>query len=549
MDNYQDIVDKKICDNKSIKDLLYYDGICYWWFIDFGIYNYILNDTCPCQNQSTLQRAVWVLTDHFYPLWLLFSNIVHLVHVIIDTIVKYMYSSPPLFHNAIMYYFIDWEWRFDLKTQSLRNIYHSTIIENLLPQKQINGIYDIGLLDGLTFTASKDVHSKEKRPLLPATDSMLYWSYSCYKKANKSRKYFKSVWKMLDDDQKWFDLWSQKTGWNKRLLKRMFKHLLLFSLPQAVERNQRTANIIEKEQPSILVMRNEQMVSGRSWVYLSRKYNLPTIGIQHGEITNHPAYLYHNSSEVSSTHKEIGISFPVPTVTCVWGQAEYDLLVHDAGYPENQVIVTGNPRYDHLGYADGVYSRTDFCKRHAIDPATKIVLWLTQSHGFSVEENTAYLDEVLSTFQELENVTLLIKQHPMERQRDRDLIDEYCQLYKVNAPIIILNKMTDTTECIYISDVIINKHSTAGQEAVAFHKPMIIMDFSTVKDIGDYVKEGVAFPVYEPGHLQLTLLQIFSAKCEDMAANQDVYIKRHLHKIDGSSAKRVAEVIKSFYEV
>lgn len=118
----------------------------------------------------------------------------------------------------------------------------------------------------------------------------------------------------------------------------------------------------------------------------------------------------------------------------------------------------------------------------------------------------------------------------MERQRDRDLIDEYCQLYKINTPITILNKMTDTTECIYIADVLINKHSTAGQEAVAFHKPMIIMDFSTVKDIGDYVKEGVAFPVYEPRHLQLTLSQIFSAGREDMAANRDVYIKRHLYK-------------------
>ena len=546
MDNFQDITEYKIYDNKSIKDLLYYDGICYWWFIDFGIYNYILSDTCPCKNQSILQRMVWVLTDHFYPLMLLLSSIIYLVHLIIDKIVKFMYASPPLFHNAIMYYFIDWEWRFDLKTQSLRNIYHSSIIENLLPQKQVNGIYDIGLLDGLTFTASKDVHSKEKRPLLPATDSMLYWSYSCYNKANKSRKYFKSVWKILDHDQKWFDLWSQKTGWNKRLLKRMLKHLLLFNLPLAVERNQRTANIIEKEQPSVLVMRNEQMVSGRSWVYLSRKNHIPTIGIQHGEITNHPAYLYHDSSNVSSNDKDIGISFPVPTVTCVWGQAEYDLLVHDAGYPDNQVIVTGNPRYDHLGYADDLYSRTEFCKRYSIDSTTKIVLWLTQSHGFSVEENTAYLKEVFSTFQDMENVTLIIKQHPMEKKRDRDLIDEYCHLYKLNIPLIILDKMADTTECIYISDVIINKHSTAGQEAIAFHKPMIILDFSTVKDIGDYVKEGVAFPVYEPGYLQLILSHIFSVGCDDISANQDLYIKRHLYKIDGLAAQRVAEVINLY---
>jgi len=549
VDNFQDIVENKICDNKSIKDLLYYDGICYWWFIDFGIYNYVLNDTCPCQNQSTVQRAVWVLTDHFYPLVLLFSSIVYLVHLIIDTIVKFMCSSPLLFHNAIMYYFIDWEWRFDQKTQSLRNIYHSSIIEKVLSEKKVNGIYDVSLLDGLTFFTAQNIHSKEKRPFVPATDSMLYWSYSCYNEAKKSRKHFKSVWEILINHQEWFDLWSQKTGWDRKLLKRMFKHLLFVGLPQAVERNQRTANILEKEQPSILVMRNEQMVSGRSWVYLSRKYHIPTIGIQHGEITNHPAYLYHDSSDVSSTGKDIGISFPVPTVTCVWGQAEYDLLVHDSGYPEKQVVITGNPRYDHLGFAENQYSRTDFCKRHGIDPATKIVLWLTQSHGFSVEENTAYLNEVLSTFQELENATLIIKQHPMERKRDRDLIDEYCQLYKVNAPITILNKMADTTECIYIADVIINKHSTAGQEAVAFHKPMIILDFSTVKDIGDYVKEGVAFPVYEPGQLRLTLSEIFSERYDSITANQNLYVTRHLHKIDGSAAKRVAEVIKSFCDV
>ncbi len=84
------------------------------------------------------------------------------------------------------------------------------------------------------------------------------------------------------------------------------------------------------------------------------------------------------------------------------------------GRAADQVIATGLPRYDMLGYASEIYSRSDFIRRNGIDRGDKIVLWSTQSHSLSKEENSANIRAILGALKESQDITLVIKQHPAE---------------------------------------------------------------------------------------------------------------------------------------
>lgn len=214
--------------------------------------------------------------------------------------------------------------------------------------------------------------------------------------------------------------------------------------------------------------------------------------------------------------------------------------IKDKWHIADKVAVTGLPRYDILSKANKIYSRSDFLKRYNINPEHRIVLWSTQCHVFSDEENTANFEEIFGAVKDLKDVTLAIKQHPAEEERYTEEILRRIKEDEINA--VITPKDSDTYELLSVCDLMITRHSTTAMEAVALNKPVIILNLSGKPDPVEYVAEGVALGVYRNGNLRSAIERLLKDDSA-LASNRERYIEKYLYKIDGKATQRVLDII------
>ena len=206
-----------------------------------------------------------------------------------------------------------------------------------------------------------------------------------------------------------------------------------------------------------------------------------------------------------------------------------------------RIMVTGQPRYDVLFYADKIYSKEKFLKEYKINPDLKIVLWATRCHGLSDEENKKNFRAVFKAMQDLKGTTLIIKQHPGEGEKYTKMIKDYLGENKISA--VVMPKSSDTYEQLFVCDLMITKNSTTAMEAVALNKPVIILNLSGEPDSMEYVKEGVALGVYKNDDLKQVIEKLLEDDLE-LAKNRKRYIEKYLYKIDGKATDRVVKLIE-----
>lgn len=207
-----------------------------------------------------------------------------------------------------------------------------------------------------------------------------------------------------------------------------------------------------------------------------------------------------------------------------------------------KIIVTGQPRYDILHYSDKIYNKEIFLEKYKISPYHKIILWTTQCHGMSDEENKKNMRTVFSSIEKLNDITLIIKQHPDEGIIYTRMITEYLSKYSINATIAPTN--SDIYELLYFCNLMITKNSTTTIEALALNKPVIVLNLGDEPDVMDYVKKGVALGVYKEDELKISIETMIKNDL-DLTKNRESYIYESLYRIDGRSSERVVEFIEA----
>jgi UDP-N-acetylglucosamine 2-epimerase len=93
----------------------------------------------------------------------------------------------------------------------------------------------------------------------------------------------------------------------------------------------------------------------------------------------------------------------------------------------------------------------------------------------------------------------------------------------------------------------ITRVSTAAIEAVAMNKPVIVLNLSGEPDPVEYVKEGVAYGVYNRDNLEQAILKLLEE--DSLSKSREQYIKKYLYKIDGKATERVVDIIKDLVEI
>lgn len=210
-----------------------------------------------------------------------------------------------------------------------------------------------------------------------------------------------------------------------------------------------------------------------------------------------------------------------------------------------EIMVTGQPRYDILYYADKIYSKDKFLSKYEINPTHKIILWATAFHVQNHEENIRNFEVVFETMQNIKNATLIIKQHPSEEEKYTKMIRNYSNKYKINA--IITPKNSDTHEQLFACDLMIIKDSTTAMEAVVLDKPVVVLNLSGETDAVDYVEQGVALGVYNENDLKHVIEKLLKHDI-DLAKSRKRYIEKYLCKADGKATERVVDLIVQMIE-
>lgn len=214
----------------------------------------------------------------------------------------------------------------------------------------------------------------------------------------------------------------------------------------------------------------------------------------------------------------------------------YPKALKESSKTAKKVVITGQPRYDVLYYADRLYDRTKIMGDLGLNPNKKMILWTTQTHTASLEGNVRNIKTVYNVMASLKDVLLVIKLHPEEDQKAL-----LYKKYKSFEPVIVGGEV-DTYPLLFACDLMITKTSTTAMEAVALNKPVIILNLSAESDPVEYVVEGVASGVYKEEDLKPAIEKLLKDD-SGLAKNRQKYIEKYLYKIDGKATERVVSLI------
>ena len=366
----------------------------------------------------------------------------------------------------------------------------------------------------------------------------------------EAKHHFRRVWDVLKDDGKLAEL-LEIPGDPDRNIREKIKNYFAYDRPEYVFAEfakfiAMAEVMLERVRPVAVVIEDEYSVFERALVVAAKRKNIPCVAIQHGVIHElHKGYIY-QAGEISPDLSVRAPFVPTADVTAVYGQYHKDLLTQVGGYPESAVVVTGQPRYDRMIDLNSRSVRSELMERWNLDPSKKIVLWTTQCHGISDSENELNFQTVFDSISLIENVQLIIKQHPGEPKRYDTMIREHLRKYSIDVHFVA--KDADTLGLLAICDLVLLMNSTTGLEAVALQKPLIVMNLGEQPDIVNYVQEGVAYGVYKPGDLKPTMEQLLrDDSC--LSQNREEFIRKYLYKIDGKAAERVVALIEGCMEM
>ncbi|MCD4680875.1 MAG: CDP-glycerol glycerophosphotransferase family protein [Bacteroidales bacterium] len=261
----------------------------------------------------------------------------------------------------------------------------------------------------------------------------------------------------------------------------------------------------------------------------AKKNNMTTIGIQHGALSDlHIAYMY------SKHDKEKKV---MTDHTLLWGDKWKDTLVKDGNFPHESIKITGQPRTDIIPKLNSVDKQSIL--KH-IEPGKKLVVFASQPQQDPKLRRQAAVD-VFKAVRDLEEVFLVIKPHPIERNDAgyyHNLAKETaCSNYKIMHDI-------DLFLLLSVCDILITAFSTVGTETVYFYKPLIIHD-PLMLDMQRYHKEGVAFQATNDSELKNYIEKILKGVLTINKDAYDKYISRNAYKIDGKASERCVKFIKS----
>ena len=296
-------------------------------------------------------------------------------------------------------------------------------------------------------------------------------------------------------------------------------------------------NLIEKEKPSLIVVPNAGGWFWQTILISAKQNNVPVLTTQHSEIYPSDSYYYWPGEKFfAETESKY---YPIPDIFTLYGPWTKKLFMEKFNYPEKNLPVIGQPRYDVLSCPKKVFDKKEFCKRYRLDPNKKIVLFAT---ALPIPPFIGSERKVMVTLRKLEGIQVIIKPHP------RGNAKEYVRIAReegLNA--VFVGEDSNVLESIFVSDAVITGPSTIVTEAILLEKPVVLINFDREKGMVSWVKKGVALEVRsKPEAEEKIKAVLFDEKTiAKLLFARKKFVSEHFFKLDGKATFRLAELIKS----
>ncbi len=287
--------------------------------------------------------------------------------------------------------------------------------------------------------------------------------------------------------------------------------------------------VIESEQPKLVVTANDRHWLGAGLVAVCRGYDIPTLMVQDGVYGARASQQYFTSD-----------------FAAVMGESVRRMLVAH-GAEENAIAVTGQPRYDEMRaiVERGRETREEVFGCLGLDRSKKLVLLATQP-GEAPAHYAKLLRAVDEAVARLEDqVQLVVKLHPREKRNAVARIAEEAGLHRlciVQAyPIVPL---------LFACDLLITRFSSTALEAMMFGKPVVTVNFDREPEVFPYARSGAAVNVTSAEDLPRVLEQVLNDEefRSQLTTRRREFVQDQAALPLGKAAERVADFAEAILE-
>jgi hypothetical protein len=332
-------------------------------------------------------------------------------------------------------------------------------------------------------------------------------------------------------------------------------------------------SILQTEQPSILVICNEEPFIERAFVLASTYLKIPTLLLQNGtwinledakfavsvavsrlllfrRVLNAYSYYLLTSLCVSKNplktikgslsfvqllrNRKKGLACSRCAVT---GSVDKQLLLSE-GVESSRVFVTGNPAFDSV--INTRYDRVVICKKLGLDPKGKIAVFLTSAavehQLWTKKMNDEFTEIVLFALLKVVGLQVIIKVHPAEK----------CSTYTKYRQQQVAVCQDQLNPLLQISDIVLTYHSTAALTAIMLNKPLVDLNLFSEREVVPYVTYGVALPACSgPEITQKVADLLYNEHAKQRLAARQVQFQENFAKnADGKASQRCIALIK-----
>lgn len=289
---------------------------------------------------------------------------------------------------------------------------------------------------------------------------------------------------------------------------------------------------VRRHQPKLVLSFLEHFPYARACYEGVRRAGTGTscLAIQHASYSPEKTFLFlHPTLEFMG--EPDGCAVPHPDYACAMGTLGRDLFL-ECGYPKDQVLLTGSPRYDHVRLS----SEPSPPKRRVTAPDRDKTIRLLLVSGLDVEQSMDMLEVVWTAVRGVEGVHLTLRNHSFSR------IEQHPRFapYKDRIELTHASLQADIEE----ADLILFTYSTVAEEAFLQGKP--VWQWLPLGFNGSALAEAVAIPQFGSVTSLRNALQEFRSDPSRMSPGKqarELVLERLFYRGDGGAALRVAVAV------
>jgi hypothetical protein len=266
------------------------------------------------------------------------------------------------------------------------------------------------------------------------------------------------------------------------------------------------------------------------WIVAARRLAIPVVAIQHGMI-------YPGNPEYCHPAHPAALR---PDVTCVFGDAERDLLMEEGGYPADVVAVTGSPRADPEAVRGPAAPDERATVRRELGVADGDRL-LVVSVAHNQVMGDLYSAEMVARLLggSLPGVHVVVKIHPQDHGRAGygRLLAGLAAAGGYAPPPVTMIRDVDLYRLLRSADAHLGEYSTVLTDAVVAGTPNMIAVGQAYADPLDHVGAGVAVAVRSVDDVRAFLAD----PRPPTDADRERFLARHFEP--GDAPGRIAELL------